>query len=915
MSRQKLLQKFAGSIGPAYGIAKRKIENDLKKPGVGQQATQNGKPVVYSGENYGYQSPASHQKLKEEGKFRAGTQALDRISSSAGRAVRQHAPAVAQHFDNIKADQQRSAAAQDRAIRNTAGNRVANALQQDATDNLLNKASKATNVDRRIVGATAATAQAAIGKAAYKGAASSNLTPRSVGAAARADVAGTTGRRIYRPAVKGAVTPSGKPVSGRTAPYKITNGEVLPPRPGQTRASSSPGIARRITKEQAQANAAKAAKASPSSTPNRGLTSGGTTAKNAGQKAAGPRFSGSDGKGIAPGNTYTKEAPSDTGLTRSLKEKAATNYGKKTVGKDLPADPPKQNKREFPRSTRLDAQANNSGRNRQGWNAENSRNARLELERNRGNAYQPNRGRVNPRKAVEYRNLEANARSEAGKGLRGTARDQARGAAQSEARAKVKAAEQEAKAKAQVFQQRVQKDSIKGTTPSARKKMSEDVTNRPKTKLKPTNTTTTGTRRAAANPNYGVSTSKGADGEVRQALGTTRGVQSRDLSYTRNAGKPNETRVSRSAQVRPANDPSTPSQRTLKPVQGGAARGTRSARTLDPNTGRPYRLDANGKAVTNKPSPNRKRGSNPADNFPSRPGRAKMEGEFPNRAGGSPIKANQTKLADDRKNLKPGLTVTTPQKAGQPYGGTGLKGTSPQDTKQRRNGKKVGRLGLPNSRPSYDPNTNQSSVLPRRLSPSEAAQLKKEALANARLRATNSAAATPSNRSENLDRMRAQRAQARADKRAGRVTGRDSKSVQASVAADYNNRLPVAPGTNRRGEVRMQGSKKGNQYVTGINSYQDPKGRIPKSGVHDGAPTRVVGKAKNDSRSAEALAQTKETMEKVRIRNILRARRNHTYRPGVKKPLQRQTRRNQVNGSRARGLQALLKAFRAGIGR
>jgi hypothetical protein len=272
-----------------------------------------------------------------------------------------------------------------------------------------------------------------------------------------------------------------------------------------------------------------------------------------------------------------------------------------------------------------------------------------------------------------------------------------------------------------------------------------------------------------------------------------------------------------------------------------------------------------------------------------------MEGEFPNRAGGSPIKANQTKLADDRKNLKPGLTVTTPQKAGQPYGGTGLKGTSPQDTKQRRNGKKVGRLGLPNSRPSYDPNTNQSSVLPRRLSPS--------------------AAATPSNRSENLDRMRAQRAQARADKRAGRVTGRDSKSVQASVAADYNNRLPVAPGTNRRGEVRMQGSKKGNQYVTGINSYQDPKGRIPKSGVHDGAPTRVVGKPKNDSRSAEALAQTKETMEKVRIRNILRARRNHTYRPGVKKPLQRQTRRNQVNGSRARGLQALLKAFRAGIGR
>jgi hypothetical protein len=257
MSRQKLLQKFAGSIGPAYGIAKRKIENDLKKPGVGQQATQNGKPVVYSGENYGYQSPASHQKLKEEGKFRAGTQALDRISSSAGRAVRQHAPAVAQHFDNIKADQQRAAAAQDKAIRNTAGNRVANALQQDATENLLNKVSKATNVDRRIVGATAAAAQAVVAKKALGGAkpqpqpqprsvgaanSSTKATAvgsriksaaakkaasegRSVGAAARADVAGkANGRQLYTPKVDGAVTKSGQKVGGRVAPYSVKNG-------------------------------------------------------------------------------------------------------------------------------------------------------------------------------------------------------------------------------------------------------------------------------------------------------------------------------------------------------------------------------------------------------------------------------------------------------------------------------------------------------------------------------------------------------------------------------------------------------------------------------------------------------------------------------------------------------------------
>jgi hypothetical protein len=51
-------------------------------PQIGQRATLNGKPVVWSGENYGWQSPSSHTKLKNAGKLKIGTQAIDRLVSS-----------------------------------------------------------------------------------------------------------------------------------------------------------------------------------------------------------------------------------------------------------------------------------------------------------------------------------------------------------------------------------------------------------------------------------------------------------------------------------------------------------------------------------------------------------------------------------------------------------------------------------------------------------------------------------------------------------------------------------------------------------------------------------------------------------------------------------------------------------------
>ena len=55
-------------------------------PSIGQAATLNGKPVRWSGENYGWQSPATHKQLEAQGKFHIGTQAIDRITQYLGNS-------------------------------------------------------------------------------------------------------------------------------------------------------------------------------------------------------------------------------------------------------------------------------------------------------------------------------------------------------------------------------------------------------------------------------------------------------------------------------------------------------------------------------------------------------------------------------------------------------------------------------------------------------------------------------------------------------------------------------------------------------------------------------------------------------------------------------------------------------------
>jgi hypothetical protein len=46
---------------------------------IGTRAKLNGRDVVWSGDNFGWQSPASHNKLKNEGKFRIGTREVDNV--------------------------------------------------------------------------------------------------------------------------------------------------------------------------------------------------------------------------------------------------------------------------------------------------------------------------------------------------------------------------------------------------------------------------------------------------------------------------------------------------------------------------------------------------------------------------------------------------------------------------------------------------------------------------------------------------------------------------------------------------------------------------------------------------------------------------------------------------------------------
>jgi hypothetical protein len=128
---------------------------------IGSRARLNGKEVVWSGQNYGWQSPATHNKLKNEGKFKTGAQQLDRIAQSVSRYIPEPVKRYASAVQSAAAKN----AEEGRRIRerNPIG-RIQNRIQSkpNATERVLQATSDKLNVDRRIVDTTVAAAQAAV---------------------------------------------------------------------------------------------------------------------------------------------------------------------------------------------------------------------------------------------------------------------------------------------------------------------------------------------------------------------------------------------------------------------------------------------------------------------------------------------------------------------------------------------------------------------------------------------------------------------------------------------------------------------------------------------------------------------------------------------------------------------------------
>ena len=157
-------------------------KSTAKPPAVGSKRA-DGK--VYSGQNYGYQSAGSHNKLKQDGKFKHGAQALDRVSQTVSRFIPQP---VKDYAKGVAATAAKTAEQERKAQEKHPVGRALNRLkaQPNATERTLQGISDKTNVDRRITDTAVNLATAAVSKAALKkGVAKGATQPRSVGAAGR----------------------------------------------------------------------------------------------------------------------------------------------------------------------------------------------------------------------------------------------------------------------------------------------------------------------------------------------------------------------------------------------------------------------------------------------------------------------------------------------------------------------------------------------------------------------------------------------------------------------------------------------------------------------------------------------------------------------------------------------------------
>ena len=210
---------------------RRRLEEQRRKQRLARQSnkppaigTKRADGKVYSGQNYGYQSPASHSQLKNDGKFKTGAQSLDRVSQALSQYIPEPVKAYAQAVAASAARQQQ---AKDE-IRQWAG---IDTSKPDATQRALQGISDKTNLDRRIVDTGAALAQSAISARALKinKPSAAPVANRSVGAAARPTAIapatrqlprvnrpGTVPARRAKPPVQPAATQPKPPASGRT---------------------------------------------------------------------------------------------------------------------------------------------------------------------------------------------------------------------------------------------------------------------------------------------------------------------------------------------------------------------------------------------------------------------------------------------------------------------------------------------------------------------------------------------------------------------------------------------------------------------------------------------------------------------------------------------------------------------------
>ena len=112
----------------------------------------NGK--YYSGDNYGFQSKESHEKLKQEGKYRAGTQAVDRAVSSGMEMANTYAKPVVNGIHGVLKTTagvigyvRKSLDDNGLGAINDAADAVGNAYDQG-----VEYVSEKTNIDKRVVG-------------------------------------------------------------------------------------------------------------------------------------------------------------------------------------------------------------------------------------------------------------------------------------------------------------------------------------------------------------------------------------------------------------------------------------------------------------------------------------------------------------------------------------------------------------------------------------------------------------------------------------------------------------------------------------------------------------------------------------------------------------------------------------------